>query len=98
MTTTTTRAPFECGARNDPSPRRQATRAEGERKVRAGLIKAGATDNHFTTILAADLVGEYVVTGNVSALAVITTLAGSNIADRLTAAREAARKLQEKKR
>jgi hypothetical protein len=63
--------------------------ARAEARLTAVLVSAGASDNTYTCIVAEDIVGEYLASGNVTALGIIRQAIGDNLADALVAAHEA---------
>lgn len=94
--TTNVTAPYECGAPDDPSIRRVRARLTAERRLAAGLIRAGASDNRHTAILAADVVTD-ALDGNKTALGLIEQLAGPRVARALETALASYRREKKKK-
>lgn len=62
--------------------------ARAEARMTAALVKAGASDNTYTRIVVEDIIGEYLATGNVTALGLIRQAIGDKLTDALVAARE----------
>jgi hypothetical protein len=71
------------------TPARPPAVARAESRAVAVLVKSGASDNTYTRIVAEDIVGEYMVTGNVTAYGLIRQLIGDTLAGELAEARAA---------